>query len=357
MAFFLLFFCIAWDSFLLFWYSMALGGGTPWIMLVFPLLHVAAGIGLTYYTLCLFLNKTEINIVDEQLDVQHSPVPWWKGNVQLSTRDIQQIYVKEKVTSGKNGSQSRSYVLNCKTMNGDDETLLSIGILDAQQAKELEHRLEAYIGINNQPVPGEYHTGAAPVAKPEPRRSRKTKDHSPLAFLQQLRIEDELAISGQEYSVSHLSQYDWNNGDSDKSIQLLRAGTQSQLLYLNQTMGISKAWLEEKLSLFVSQEINFSRQQPPASLSFRNKQYLLDQQYIGDAFHNGSPGPKEINQWVYLSKEGTASLRIIDFNSQVMYFAGEGLAPEQLQLVKDQGLDLKDLDIEYRRSDEDEGFV
>jgi hypothetical protein len=52
----LAFFCVAWDAFLVFWYAMALGEkGAPWIMVVFPIAHVAVGLGLTYSTLAGFL--------------------------------------------------------------------------------------------------------------------------------------------------------------------------------------------------------------------------------------------------------------------------------------------------------------
>ena len=56
---FLLCFVIAWDGFLLFWYSMAFGSGdAPWIMFVFPIAHLAVGIVLTYTTLAGLFNRT-----------------------------------------------------------------------------------------------------------------------------------------------------------------------------------------------------------------------------------------------------------------------------------------------------------
>jgi len=55
---FLVFFCIAWDSFLVFWYTMAFRADAPWIMKVFPIVHVAVGVGLTYYTIAGFVNST-----------------------------------------------------------------------------------------------------------------------------------------------------------------------------------------------------------------------------------------------------------------------------------------------------------
>lgn len=45
--FLLMFFCIAWDSFLVFWYTMAFTHNGPWIMIVFPMAHLAVGVGLT----------------------------------------------------------------------------------------------------------------------------------------------------------------------------------------------------------------------------------------------------------------------------------------------------------------------
>ncbi|HSU65877.1 MAG TPA: hypothetical protein VLJ39_03305, partial [Tepidisphaeraceae bacterium] len=67
-ALFMALFCVAWDSFLLFWYSMALHDHhVPWIMVVFPIVHVAVGIGLTYATLCAFVNTTTIELSPDAL--------------------------------------------------------------------------------------------------------------------------------------------------------------------------------------------------------------------------------------------------------------------------------------------------
>ena len=44
MSFFILLFTIIWNAFLFFWYSMAFTIGAPWIMVIFPLIHVAIGL-------------------------------------------------------------------------------------------------------------------------------------------------------------------------------------------------------------------------------------------------------------------------------------------------------------------------
>ncbi|MHC4875790.1 MAG: hypothetical protein ACYTGL_04780 [Planctomycetota bacterium] len=80
--FFMLIFCIVWDAFLIFWYSIALFGDPQmqddggWMMIVFPLGHVAVGICLTYYVVAGFLNRTTVRIADDRLTVRHGPVPW-----------------------------------------------------------------------------------------------------------------------------------------------------------------------------------------------------------------------------------------------------------------------------------------
>src|SRR6185503_9809473 len=57
---FLLFFVIAWDAFLVNWYFGAGPGSGDIFFYVFPIAHVAAGIGLTYAVLTGFLNRTYV---------------------------------------------------------------------------------------------------------------------------------------------------------------------------------------------------------------------------------------------------------------------------------------------------------
>jgi hypothetical protein len=82
---FLVFFCIAWDSFLIFWYRMALFGSDQGpssfhlIAILFPIGHVAVGLGLTYFVFCLFLNQTDAILRPDTLAIQTHPLPW-RGN-------------------------------------------------------------------------------------------------------------------------------------------------------------------------------------------------------------------------------------------------------------------------------------
>lgn len=88
----LAFFCAAWDSFLIFWYTMAFTmPNAPWIMIVFPVAHLAVGVGLTYSTLAGFLNQTTIELTPTELLVRHGPLPWI-NNRSLLAGDVASLF-------------------------------------------------------------------------------------------------------------------------------------------------------------------------------------------------------------------------------------------------------------------------
>jgi hypothetical protein len=124
----LLFFCIAWDAFLIFWYSIALfgpakpGGGFDVMMVVFPIGHVAVGVGLTYYVVAGFLNKTKVMVDFESLTVSHGPIPW-RGNQSLRREEVKEI---ELEFAGINtNSYKPSMTVNVHLQDGRQLVLLS----------------------------------------------------------------------------------------------------------------------------------------------------------------------------------------------------------------------------------------
>lgn len=149
---FLAFFCVAWDSFLVFWYSMALGTGAPWVFAVFPIVHVAVGAALTYATVGGFVNSTTVRAGEGRLAVRHGPLPW-PGNLELDSSEIDQLYCAEKVRDGKNGT-SRSYEVYAVTPANEKRKLLE-GLPDADQALFVEQGLEEHLGLKDRPVGGE----------------------------------------------------------------------------------------------------------------------------------------------------------------------------------------------------------
>ena len=101
------------DSFLVFWYWTALfggaggkGGAAPFnlIMVIFPIAHVAVGVGLTYYTLCLFLNKTQVVYDGVYLTVRSGPIPTF-GNRSIARDEIRGFEGEMRTQSNKSGPQ------------------------------------------------------------------------------------------------------------------------------------------------------------------------------------------------------------------------------------------------------------
>jgi len=156
---FLAVFCTVWDSFLFLWYSLAFGEGTvsasafSVIFMVFPLLHVAVGLGLTYYTIAGFINTTTITVDRGRLIIRHFPLPWLYGGA-IATNEIDQIYCKESVQTNK-GTAWYRYAVSVLLKNGRERKL--IANLDApEEALYLEAEIEKFLGITDRAVAGEY---------------------------------------------------------------------------------------------------------------------------------------------------------------------------------------------------------
>lgn len=150
-AFFLLFFSIFWNGFMLVWHGIAISSGA-WIMSAFGLLHTAVGVGVAYATAGMFLNTTYVRVGNGMIEVKTEPVPWW-GNKWLTADDISQFYCMEQVHRGKNGT-SYTYDVMCLRNDGVRDTLVQ-GLQDSTQALFIEQELERFLGIKDQPVDGE----------------------------------------------------------------------------------------------------------------------------------------------------------------------------------------------------------
>ncbi len=155
---FLLFFAIAWDSFLIGWYSMTtVMGDAPGpmklIMMVFPLAHVAVGVGVTYRALAGLLNTTSVQVADRTLSVRHFPLPWWPAP-KIPVDSLEQLYVSKKVKHGKN-TATVTYELRAVTRDHHGRKLLG-GLQSLDQALWLEQEIELLLGIRDRPVAGEF---------------------------------------------------------------------------------------------------------------------------------------------------------------------------------------------------------
>jgi hypothetical protein len=128
---------------------MAFSTGAPWIMILFPIAHLAVGVGLTYYTLAGFFNHSQLIVDRETFSVSHGPLPWL-GNLRVPVAQIAQLYCKEK--PGK--ESSTTYQMSVILKDGRKKDLLSN--LDSPEIGfYIEHQIENWLNIPDQPVRGE----------------------------------------------------------------------------------------------------------------------------------------------------------------------------------------------------------
>lgn len=149
---FLTLFCVVWDGFLVVWYVMAFAGDAPLAFKLFPLLHLAVGVGLTYYTVAGYVNTTTVTLDRGHLGVRHGPLPWF-GNLEMDAGRLRQLYCEEQVTRGRNGPR-HSYHLKAVTRDGGRIRVVS-GLDSPDVPLYLEQELEEWLKIRDEPVRGE----------------------------------------------------------------------------------------------------------------------------------------------------------------------------------------------------------
>ncbi|MCU0794852.1 MAG: hypothetical protein MUF31_02850 [Akkermansiaceae bacterium] len=149
---FLAFFCLFWNGFLVVWHTIALSTGA-WFMSAFGLIHTAVGIGLLYMVIATFCNRTEIRAGSGRLAIQHGPIPW-RGNQVIASTEIVQLFCREKISRNKNGTSS-SYELEAVLKGNTRKTLLK-SLTAPEHAIYIEQQLEKFLRITDQRVHGEF---------------------------------------------------------------------------------------------------------------------------------------------------------------------------------------------------------
>jgi len=141
----LIFFCIAWDSFLVFWYAIAFSQMNPqsaefWLMTLFPIGHVAVGVALTYLVVASLLNTTSIRIQQGSLSVRHRPVPWREPTT-LETSEIRGFELEHSAWRAR--MHPATFEQNCSLaahMRNGSQKILLRG-LPAAQARYIAYEL------------------------------------------------------------------------------------------------------------------------------------------------------------------------------------------------------------------------
>jgi len=147
---------IAWDAFLINWYASAFASpfqdAFDLMFVLFPLVHVAVGIGLTYYTLAGYLNRTFIDVDFNSITIRHAPIPFL-GNKKIPSKTIRQLYCKRDDFPGGHRT-NRAFAVHAITSERRNIKLLS-GLDTSEQALFIEQEIEKFLNIEDKPVKGE----------------------------------------------------------------------------------------------------------------------------------------------------------------------------------------------------------
>lgn len=139
---FLAVWCAVWDAVLV---GMALSAPE---MAPFMAIHGAVGVAMTWYTLGVLVNTTTIRVERGRLSLAYGPL-WWPGGVELSARDVDQLFVEEARTNRR--TTWRVVAVDAQGVGRKVSPVLAT----LEEGRWLEARLEEELGVVDRPMEGE----------------------------------------------------------------------------------------------------------------------------------------------------------------------------------------------------------
>ena len=327
-AIFLIFFCLMWNGIIGTMASTLLfAGDVPILFAFFLIPFVGVGVGLIYYTLCLFINKTTITVDSNRIKVKSTPLPWWKSNKELDVSDVKQFYVKETANRSSKGSTTYSYALQVLMNNDSNIELISGSVLhNADDAAFLEQKIENYLGIEDFKVRGEYDASAKPNFSDVARFIKQQVNPTNIT-LENLSKGAILDYKMKTWEVAYALQYDWSNGQMDNLYQLLN-GTDNMLLYIKKEMALFTPYTEEKGNYFdidqLPEDTNFGKL--PVQFDYKGKTYRKEGSYGGKVFSEeaGTRRGTALIQSFYQTADKRFTVRLEQKrNASISVFLGE----------------------------------
>lgn len=116
-------------------------------------IFIVLGFGLLYFAIATWLNKTQIYVSKNTIEIKHQPVPWL-GNKKIKADNIEQLFVEEKYRGSSNNNPRYSYNLLGLTSEGTQFKLIA-GCESRYHARFIEKTIEDYLGIQNAKIEGE----------------------------------------------------------------------------------------------------------------------------------------------------------------------------------------------------------
>jgi len=151
---FLISFTVFWNSFVSIFVLVALATG-EWFMFAVISIHLSVGIGLAYYLLCKYFNKTTFRATRGFLTTKHHPLPVpFYGEKDIPIDEIEQLYCKEYVAATQNKQPVYAYAVYLLTKDGKEVKILK-GLDTPQQVLYVEQEVESFLDLVDKRVRGE----------------------------------------------------------------------------------------------------------------------------------------------------------------------------------------------------------
>jgi hypothetical protein len=135
-------------------------GSSLWFLLIiFFLAMLCAGLVLLYYALAVWLNRTVVTLTPQTLSVRYRPLPVYR-NLTLPTAELRQLYPKRVVhlVNRNRGEVLVTYDLRAVLKNNKHITLLEFN--STEEVLYTKQQIEAWLRLNN------YVLEASPPARP-----------------------------------------------------------------------------------------------------------------------------------------------------------------------------------------------
>jgi len=150
---FLSFFTVMWNIMLMPIAAGMISNGD--ILSLWPLaFHLAAGLGLAYTTLKVYINYTDIYVTKDSITIGQKPLktPFSKDKM-IPSADLTQLYVSKYMTGSTNGKTNYAYGLYAITKTGKKIKL--VDRMNKETQLYLEQEIERYLDLEDKPVSGE----------------------------------------------------------------------------------------------------------------------------------------------------------------------------------------------------------
>jgi hypothetical protein len=120
-------------------------------MKVFPVVHVAVGVFLTYTVIATFFNSTKIQATRSELTVASGPMPW-RGNRVLPASSVRQFTTLNYRSANNVEGTARNSSFGLFTVLDDGRTIRLVGGLkDPMEASYLQQQLEKRLNVRPSP--------------------------------------------------------------------------------------------------------------------------------------------------------------------------------------------------------------